>query len=583
MNFINLSPLAVIGGIVSLAALTFVLQWLRIRHRRQKVVTMMFWREAVEDTRVRTFWHRFRHLWPYLMVLAICSLLWIAFAEPETRQSADKDYTILILDGSAGMARDNQFELAVAELTSTAATLPRDRRQVLWAGGRTTTLLNPGEHELLLAKRLENLEPEMAPANVEEQLRLISQRFQEQDDVRVLVFGNAPVRQSVLDLIPDNIEVVRATELPARKPGNQGITSLGLAAAASGNWYTVDVFFQIEGDDNYVVGPEALKVELDGQPINRSAISPADNGQAGAYQIVDLPAKGGLLTLSLTKEDTLSVDNQAQVRLPSRNPIRVELSQSLAGDLGPLLSIDPAVEVVSESGDVVVRRASDPPAADGDMRPTLEFVSANDQPEAFLLGYPESFRGESVFVDAVESIGLNQIDAAELAQTAQRPIEVSAVSGDQWQFRVWQELLTAKYNFANSRAFPIFVSNSVRWLAGVQNWTPYAAAGEPLAQSSEHHRVALTTESGVPIDPLGGNLVPATAGELGRTADQSPLAVSLLDAPLTRDEQVSDLKSNGSVGGLGLPAQNSFLTWLLLPTLALVLVEWFLFQKGRMP
>ena len=57
-----------------LAALTAgvlaALQYLRVRPRRTRVVTSLFWRQAVEQAKARTLFERFRHPRTYLLLLA---------------------------------------------------------------------------------------------------------------------------------------------------------------------------------------------------------------------------------------------------------------------------------------------------------------------------------------------------------------------------------------------------------------------------------------------------------------------------------------------------------------------------------
>lgn len=581
MTFANLSPLAVIGGIAALAGILFALQWLRIRHRQQQVVTLLFWREAIDDAPVRTFWHRFRHWWAYLFILAICSLLWLALAEPESPHREGSEFTVVLLDGSAGMARHGRFDTVVEEMKEEVASLPRDQRQVIWVGGQTLTLLNPGEHELLLENRLQDMRPQAAPAGIEQQLRQLAETHRDEHKIQVLVFGDAPVRQSVLDQLPEALSVSLASSEVEFIAGNKGITALGVADSASGNWKAVDVHFQLEGDDAYVAGSGALQIDINGQPLDRAKLLSAPNDVDGAYRIIDLPANGGLLTIRLTEQDSLALDNEASIRLPVKRPIKVLLSSSLNGDLETLLSLDPAMELITDASvaDVVVRRRGE---VIGDALPALEFVAAEEQQQAFQLGYPEQAPADGLFMNAVHTIGLDQIDASGLADVAQRPIEVSISAGDQWSFSVWQELLTGSYNFVQTRSFPIFIANSIRWLAGSETWVPYVAAGEPMLAGATGHREKFTSANGNALITLGGDLVPAIAGNLARANGGSALAVSLLNSDVTRNDVNSALNSGASLG-INLPARGNLVLWLLLAVLLLVAVEWVLYQKGRMP
>ncbi len=107
--------------------------------------------------------------------------------------------------------------------------------------------LNPGEHALLLKKRLEALKPEAAPAGVEKLLRTLSMTARTEQNVEVSVFGDAPVSQEVLKALPPSMKVTRATS-KQKMGNNRGVTALGVADARSGNWRQVDVFFQVQSN-----------------------------------------------------------------------------------------------------------------------------------------------------------------------------------------------------------------------------------------------------------------------------------------------------------------------------------------------
>ena len=72
-----------LAGLAGLAAGLFVLQQLRTRYRDVTVVTTLFWKQVIDEAPVRKFRERFRHPLAYALILAICSLIWLAFAEPQ--------------------------------------------------------------------------------------------------------------------------------------------------------------------------------------------------------------------------------------------------------------------------------------------------------------------------------------------------------------------------------------------------------------------------------------------------------------------------------------------------------------------
>jgi hypothetical protein len=262
--------------------------------------------------------------------------------------------------------------------------------------------------------------------------------------------------------------------------------------------------------------------------------------------------------------------------------VKVLLSDSLKSALGPVLAADRGVALSSTGADVVIRRAGESIGPPGSDVPTLEFVSAATQPQAFLFTHPASFDATDVFTRAVTDIGLTQIDAMSLAQTSGRPIEVSIASGRQWRFSVWNELLSDDYDFTRSRSFPLFVANAVRWLANAKAWYPSVAAGRALQTVVAGDRARVVAANGLVLNPPGVDFVPAGAGSLKLDAGMKPLAVSLLDPSVTtgaRDTSAELAKHSP----MGFAPQAGLSTWLLLLAVALLGLEWHLYQQGRVP
>ncbi len=580
MGFANLTPLVTVGGIAALAAVLYALQILRIRFRQQEVPTLLFWKEAVSEAPVRTFRQRFRHPWAYLLILIICSLLWLAIAEPEWRDDEDAAFYVLVLDGSAGMARPGRFEQALADLEDDLRQLPADQRQVIWAGAAAETLLNPGEHPLLLLARLADKTPEAVPASVERSLMQLASVRRDAATTQVRVYGEAPVSAAVIERLPAGVSVRSGSSDVESDTGNAGVTALGVGQAASGNWTAVDLLVRVEGDTDALPAAEEIVVQIDDRTLPASRLETDADG--ATYRVLNVPADGGLVSVALPGEDTLPLDNRAQLRLPTQQPIRVQLSETLPPVLAAALNADSAIELVNTDPDVVIRLRGESSEADV---PTLEFVDADVQTEAFLLGYPETDGSPDAMAllnTAVQRIGLANIDASGLAEATERPVEVAMQPDSEWRFSVWQELLSEDYNFVQSRSFPLFVAQSVRWLAGVEKWYPYLAAGQPLPVSPVGNAPAFVDADGQLIDTLGVDFVPNRAGLLHRASRAEPLAVSLLDSAATTGWADGALQYMG-LDVLDTGLVRNVLVWLLLLALTGLLVEWWLYQKGRMP
>lgn len=572
MNFTQLPLPGVLAGIAVLAGVLYALQRLRVRHRPVTVVTTLFWRVAAEEAPARTLRERFRHPWAYLLILVILCLLWLAWAGPEWKQGDSGSFQVLVLDGSAGMAVGGRYAEAVAALKKQVGRLPAGQRQVFWTGGGVRTLLNPGEHALLMDRRLGSLQPVAAPDGLPALLRSLSAAARPGRTTEVVVFGDAALPADLVNLLP-GIRISRAS-LSKRPPAaNSGITALGLTDALSGAWDRVDVFLEVQGSPTQPDPRERLRLELDGRTVPSTELRAFGTG----FLLSDLPAAGGLLSVRLEGDDALGLDNSARLRLPDKPRLRVLLSPTLASELSGVLSADPAVELVTADAALVVRRQGESLGAG---LPSLEFVPASDSQPAFRVLHPDSFDSAAVFHHAVTAIGLREIDSMAIAQAAGRAVTAEVATAPQWRFEVWQDLLSEEFNFTQSRAFPLFIAHALRWLGGARRGPAYVAAGQPLERDALEPEDRFMDTGGRVLDPLGAAFVPEQAGDLPRAGGDRPFAVSLLDAATTLgspgDVPVSTLPASG--GPTAHPA-----TWLLLGALVLLLVEWYLNQTGRVP
>ena len=522
MNFANLPLAGVLAGLAGLAAVLYALQRLRIRHRQVTVATTLFWKVAAEEAPARTLRERFRHPWAYALILLITALLWLAFAAPEPAKTEGGTFHVLVLDGSAGMAAGSRYSDAVTALESYVRGLPAESRQVLWSGAGVRTLLNPGEHELLLKKRLADLAPAAAPAGVENLLRQLAAAGRPGRTTEVVIFGDAPVRTETLALTPA-LKVSRASLGERKTARNAGITAVGVTEAESGAWDRVDVFIRIESDQKSAAA-DALQLDLDGTALPASALR---GDAAKGFLLPDLPAAGGLLTIRLTTDDALPLDNIARIRLPDRPRLKVQLSPSLARALRPVLEADPAVQLTETDAKVVIRREGETLGAN---LPALEFVKSDGARPAFKITHPEKLDSATVMEQAVSAIGLKEIDTMALADAARRPIEVAIATGPQWRFEVWADLLSKDFDFTQSRSFPLFIANAVRWLADTRSGHPYLAAGRPLAGETLAGADRILGPQGRVLDPLGVPFVPEQAGELKVENAARPLAGQSLSA-----------------------------------------------------
>ncbi len=573
MNFTNLSLPWLLGGAAALAGLLYVLQQLRIRYTEIGVPTAMFWREAARDAPVRVFRRRFRHWLAYLLSLLICWLLWLGLAEPRVEDPESGQYHVLFLDGSAHMSAPGDLERAIERVRDDLRNLPAERREVIWGGAWNLTLLNAGEDGLLFDRRVEGLEPEGAPSAVQEQIDLLALPGAYPDAVRLVIYGRAPVSAEAIDGLGENVQLQRAEGFDELGP-NRGIVGMGLGTAVSGRWDAVDVLVRMAATGNLSTVPGDMVLTLDGAPLEGFDI---ENVPPDGVAIRDVPAAGGLLEARVAESDSLPADDMAQLRLPERRELKVAVSAMLGPVVADAVGADPGLLLAEDDAELVFRQAGE--SFGGDL-PALEFAPMNEQEAAFDIRFSGDLDAELALRDSLQGLGLYLIDGAGLAAEAGRPVGVQASPGESRNISVWLELLDDRFNFTASRAFPLFISRTARWLAEEDPVYAYLAAGRFAAEESLEFALAGPGNSATRM--LGAELAPRRAGMLESAGAEQSYAVSLLSTAVTGGQQGVELPAFSPTGA-GLAGPSLLALLLILAALALLAFEWYAYQRGMIP
>jgi len=546
-----LHPAVLAAGFAALAAGLYLLQRLRVRHREVEVVTTLFWREAVEERSVRVLKRRFRHPWAYLLLLAIAGFLWALVASP-ARTDADGTRHVVLLDGAAAMSRDGRFERAVAAATDLAAALPVNRREVRLVAGEVETVLAPGEPLPLLRARLDGRVPVAAPGGFSGALTALAAGADERTPVHAYLVGDAPVEREQLDHLPETVTIERVP-IDGALAANRGIVEIGLADGDLGAWETVDVTFEVapaEAD----VPADALAITLDDAPLGL----PLERRGPGRFRLRDVPARGGVLTVRFVDAaygGSIAFDDVASIALPNRPRITVRLDPSAPNALRSVLRLDPGLRLVDDSGganaEVVIG------AGDG-----ADLQLVDDQAaDAFTITMIDRDDGDDAMrvTAIIDELALRQIDADTLAEQAGREIRLTIDAGATRRVTMWSALLESPYDFRDSRAFPVFIARSVRWLAGRPALVPWARTDEPVP-SREPLVVRPARVGAVPL--ADGRIVQASLLE------RAPGAGAKTDGPAVTAAEGRGLDLFGLLG---------------LIIAALLAVEWVLYQRGRIP
>lgn len=545
-------PVVFAAGLAALAAALFLLQRLRVRHRAVRVPTILFWREAVEETRARVLVRRFRHPWAYALVFGCAALLWLAAAAPLAAGDPEVEH-LLLLDGSAAMTRGERFATAVAEVRARAAGLPRVSTRVMLAGSRPLTLLAPGEELGLLARRLEGRGPEACPSTLSDALRAAAALRAPGRRLEAEIHGDGALAEEWMEALPAGTRVARVAPEPAPS-GDAGLVALGFAESAAGHWDELDIYARVAG------GSAAPDFALDGASIAGEAVAP------GEWVLRSVPARAQRLRVELPGGALAA----AERRLPDREPLRVAVSPRLPAAAHAALAADDGLRFDQAGAQVALRLAGEPIAPGV---PALVLVDPKEAP-AFLVRGPVASDAESEVRRLFERLGLREVDAVGLAEAAGRPIELRFEEDTERSIEVWAPLFGPDYDFALAPAFPLFLAAAVRWLAGAPDLRADAAAGARIAADSG----PLSDVGGLPLDGAGAEFRLPRAGAW-TDARGDAYDAALLDPALFDADASSTFRDAEPARGTAADPR----IWIALLALALLACEWTLHRRGRIP
>lgn len=588
MNLTSLTGAGFWLGALALAGALFALQRLRVRHRDVTVVTTLFWREALEETRARTLVERFRHPLAFLLALLVALLGWLSFGAPIADRDDGADH-LFVLDLSAPMAAGERFDDATRALVDEVRRTDRAHRRVVACGSRLETLLAPGEDELLLSERLAAVAPEACAPGVERALLVLAQRDSSDRPLVVHVLGDAPVRPAVLALLGERTRVERI--VPSGASSSTDRTPAAIVDVACGP--------SAAGHDRVELWVHAIGTPLDLVLLDGTTRRAPDRTEPLAGGVIrsifeGLVGDGRAVFVEFAGAGAEPLRASAEFVLPDRRALRVAAVADLPSALDLALRSNAGVEFVDvASAEVVVRYVGD--EFGGDL-PALELSESDGEDEAFVLVHPSGAADpRSMLFEALGDLGLEWIDGEELARETGRAIELGERDGATRAFRLWAELCGGEGAFARDAAFPLVVARSLEWLSGRDEPRWIVRAGDSLPDVREAFRAEVagartggpssgstssdgsrSNGTGTALDPVGSQLVPPRAGRY-RSADGSVLIAA---GPAARP--IGDAVISRAAAA---PPSSAFdLANLLLLLLAgLLVVEWNLVRRGRMP
>lgn len=591
---------------------------LRLRRRGIRISSDFIWRRVL--TRQYSF---LSELISLLVQILILFLICLALMDPRTElPEIERRFVILAFDTSLSMAAKEpggtRLDRAKREAGKFLDHLgPDDEAMILAVGRRLNALTGFTSDRVILDRALKSLNVSGVDGDTDIALAYASDAFEFRDPPegsakRVVVFTdrprpeNAKLDETVLvdwAVIGSSASNLAITAFDVRQTFNQ----------APGN----EVFVRVH---NYSEGEAAatLNVYTPEKLVGREKIKLEPGGTFSKVYFLPIDVTGRLMAglndiLMQRGLDALPYDDVAFAVLPSLKPINVLLVSSGNRYLESALRMNPLVRlrVVPPSGYSNGLAASNRVVI-------LDCVSPGDVPAHAVYIYPAS-GGPFALAPEIEKpvlttwegghpllryVTLNDLEIARA-----RPLKIK--QGDDSLIETFDgSLLLVRQEGRYKRvalgfdltksdlplrvAFPVFVHDLIWWLGGFEaselpSRTPL---GERAVIAAEDNRteLELTGPGELQVMAAGSDgrvgFVPQVPGfyeyDLGDSVKRWS-AAALLNP---NESDLAEIAEAGSIDVLEkareMPAQRVFWHWLILAAFVLALIDWLLFQSGKL-
>lgn len=565
-------------------AIVIWLFFLKQRHPRFVVGSLILWKRVLENRQTESWIERLRRLISLLIALAIALLMMLALGRPllEVLTGPQREFAI-VLDTS----------LTLAAQTSTGSTRWENARL---QARRIIKTASPGDRFLItdtsgVVVTPTTIDPKVALATIDKMAPVtVSPRFPEitTSDADLIFISDGVAIQDV----PANAQSISVFE-PA---DNVGVTAFEIRPVPV-NPLSYEAYLEIT---NYSPQTKTVTLEIGGREQAKLLRSiELDEGQT-SRQTLELSAfEGGEIQARILVEgDSLIIDNTAFAYLPSRRRLRVALVTDGNHHLETLLNLDPRVDLVTMRPNTF-RENTDIDAYIFD-----RFITTSPPSKPVLIFHPTSTSWVSSTSNEVEVDGISNLNdqhpimrfvpftdlsinkAVHLDIASATPVAMAdetplIVAGETPERHVIVAFDLNDSDFANTLGFPIFIRNVLNWFTGevpplhrqlgtvtVPGTSGYiiSATGEPVASSQQLNSTVFDT---------------STPGLFTAITDNThvPVAVNVISHKLSNINQSNFSKMNPSPSNEYVPPKREPWFYMLLLAILLICAEWLTYHR----
>lgn len=619
----NFAFAALIGAIL-------LLYILRLKRRERVISSTMLWPTALRDLQANAPWQKLRSsllMWLQIAFIALCVM---ALVRPAIRTLAGGGQNMaIILDASASMnatdispSRFGQAQNEALKLVN--ALSPGDSAAIILAGAQTRVLASPTNDRNALKSAINNARAQDTSNNLNDAIALATSLLQKKKSAQIYVLsdGSVPPLQDAATGT-SGLQFVKI----GTRDNNIAITALDAQRGyAQGSQYQIFATVRNYSNQEQTVN---LQLSRDGNAVAVRPLTIAARGQQSQL-FDDLNIGPGTWSVKFDADDDLKSDNVAWTQIEPQRAIRVLMVSDGNLFLERAININPDVKLFSTTVagyaaarakgdfDVVVCDGQIP--TDEDATNQLIFGAIDANSPVIKSGAANAVAQAPSVVDWDKKNPVTQFApwsdvrfsqslavstkpwAQTLVDSERTPLVVAGTRGDHRV--VWCGFDLTQTDLPLRVAFPIFITNAVRWLSGASGnaATQTLRTGQPIPLDVPKgaRDVTISTPDGtkqqIAVEAANSDNEDATAplytgavraGQYGVSSDgggtKQTFAVSLLNA------QESDLTprdalplSNGkAVAGESRPRANRELWgYFALVALALLSLEWWIYHRG---
>jgi hypothetical protein len=469
----------------------------RRAHTRLPVATLFLWQQ-LGSAETRSIAWRFR---PHrLLMLQVAFLCAVALSAAKPFISVDGAPVALILDVSLSMgAREDgmtRLDRAKAQAIALVERLPRSTRIRILAAASQPRIIGEFEaSDAAVRRALQSVRTTDAAGDLTGAIQFAHRS--ETPPRRIFVFSDDKRGQ------PAGISGVDVSWFTVgRASDNAAITDLSTRRSATPTVQT-EVLVTVANFGTSALQAE-VSVALDGTEVGRQpAYVPAERHAANLFTLGDVE---GVLTARLEHDDALDADNVRR-RIVARSPkIRVRRASPASVFLEQAMIAHPDVALVTSSADEYDIVVCDGCSAIPDGGQSVLFI-------------PSRSRGSQNPAELVKIAEHPLTDGVELAGTSATPLGLPDLPGGRTIIALSNGvpgLVACEINRRRivgfgmdpnsgrlplGTAFPVLISNAIRWLANREGNPVALTAGEPL-----HWQLSGEEQQPVVVDPAGQSL-----------------------------------------------------------------------------